>query len=1594
MFQDEALKNHLETSSTIKSQSAIIAEWNMNLAENIFAVGNYRYRPNDPTIPKYQTLINTFDEYDEGYFYTAATDADAVVDGGLDNQDIPTLFRSKKEKENILYSLEECFNRFRPRSGINKTRFLETSSQYIHHSNPEMARRPRYYMADKEDKFKYWTSYRTEAVYKYFEEGVTRFGASPKFVDSDGKEKDGEAFSVFERGIANQKIGEGNTYYIEDTAPFIVYKDSVPSNRVIVKMQTGVGDVNLGPFESPSGEVPDPFFGYENQSTPSNWKIQYLENDSWIDAISFDQNSVRRNGQPVIGPDGYVEVSYGLIIPEQYRQIFTKAEELSSVELLPDSSINGYAYLIKESSLDLGVYYIWMGDIAEYESFVPSYGWYLTEPGAEKNSSYVSSLVNSPFFINPSDGKTVFREFQNILGLRIVAQAMNRFDSTLDLIELSPRLSIDLAERASNFSIQKIASDLGISGLPVSQLLASTGSMTIFDYDQAFNRNNKNSIISKYISQNIQIKFYEIITGVEDLGNTYDYYVPIKTMYSEGFPETDQATRSTAIALRDMLFYFESIAAPEILITNASVSFVVSMILDHIGFSNYTFLRVAEESEPIIPYFFVAPDKSVAEILNDIAVSTQTAMFFDEYNNFVMMSKDYMMPTAEQRGTDLVLRGSSDFYDSGILENKQGRLVDDVHQDQKELANIIDISSQENEVYNDGVINYNERFIQKTYGKIRLQNQTDDRAKTWIYKPVELWEISGSEETKSINGEVSTQASYTLSAIPLNSNLSEEPPAVENFRVINNIMDLGEGVYSLSRYNGYFYSNGEVIRYDAVQFNIPGLLEGSEEDLDGNNVWIRNNQQYQNYFSKVPFNGKIYPTGLVRIYSEPIYEEVEGLTRLKNGSVGRHGRGQFGTDIVSHGAGLSPYWSDNENVYGCEMKSQYLFQDFFDTEIVQTPTIRDTVLIIRSSGTSLFINPEDISKIAVGQRVKVSYNTGGQEVFSAAETVVTSVDSLTLTSDGLNSFTVNALEFSYSFNREIVSLITYLEPVKKTEREKDLIVRPGVAGANKGLAIQTTRNGIIRNFLSSTPKTEKEANQLYATQVGTVQASALIMNGPSLSTDYSPLDFVSYVNKPLEKSFRHFGTRMRIVGKLENQESRDQTPFGSFSFYNTAANQPDTNSNIVGASGGLGVLVDPTTNNGYYFEIIAFSEQGESEDQEAQVDNVIFYKILKDSESNLAVPVKLWGGSAAIGVDSGDFVGQYRISGEEFPTVYDLSVEYEDFGGTRRFYLYINNQLLSVVDDDQPLEIYNNMALFIRGSSRCMFENIYALEINAGRDSGILDAPVNSVFGDSEIDASQSFNKYAISGIINSSYLSGISSFDSPKYSIYFDEFGSIMREAAYFNIKYDKAYPALYAKIAPTFNKLKGYAISGFLPGAYGAEFLVFNATDTILSLDSESGNFLRIQGVAFNQESNNELSVDDYFSQKADFSNPKFVENSRVVSPTVAKVKYLEIKSSRATYGRNEFSLTTEYIQTRDAAEDLMSWMIGKIMVPRRSIGLKIFSTPILQLGDIVEIDYKDKEKVSILGSESSRYVIYDIDYSRTSAGPEMNVYLSEVV
>ena len=73
-------------------------------------------------------------------------------------------------------------------------------------------------------------------------------------------------------------------------------------------------------------------------------------------------------------------------------------------------------------------------------------------------------------------------------------------------------------------------------------------------------------------------------------------------------------------------------------------------------------------------------------------------------------------------------------------------------------------------------------------------------------------------------------------------------------------------------------------------------------------------------------------------------------------------------------------------------------------------------------------------------------------------------------------------------------------------------------------------------------------------------------------------------------------------------------------------------------------------------------------------------------------------------------------------------------------------------------------------------------------------------------------------------------------------------------------------------------------------------------------------------------------------------------------------------------------------------MGWIVSKIMNPKKSIGVKVFATPTIQLGDILTINYKDGD-LDLVASPTDRFVVYNIEYSRTVDGPDMTIYLSEV-
>jgi hypothetical protein len=99
----------------------------MNIPGNILKLGNYRYRENST---QYSVIPNFFDINDSGEFYTGATDADVTIDYGFqEDNSTPQLFTYPNKKEKLLYSLEDCLNPFRPRSGINKLSYF--SGKYL-----------------------------------------------------------------------------------------------------------------------------------------------------------------------------------------------------------------------------------------------------------------------------------------------------------------------------------------------------------------------------------------------------------------------------------------------------------------------------------------------------------------------------------------------------------------------------------------------------------------------------------------------------------------------------------------------------------------------------------------------------------------------------------------------------------------------------------------------------------------------------------------------------------------------------------------------------------------------------------------------------------------------------------------------------------------------------------------------------------------------------------------------------------------------------------------------------------------------------------------------------------------------------------------------------------------------------------------------------------------------------------------------------------------------------------------------------------------------------------------------------------------------
>jgi hypothetical protein len=1499
MFLDNDLINHLQVKNSISIDSLIIAEWNQNDLLNLDNYGNYRFRPDSASVV-YRTLYPEYDYQDSANVYTDATESDYISEYRTEDPNDPLTFITRETNRELYYSLKDCFKPFRPRSGINKMLYFGESNinntKFV--DSIRSGKRPRYYFSSRFDNFKYWNSYRKESKQEF---GISST-ASTAFIPGDA------------------------SYKINDCAPFVVYKNDVATNRIVVKMQTNLADPTAvgingeflvpGQIRSNNKLFTDPLQDVTKSSVPKRWRIQYLDsNNNWINAALFNENSTRRDGSRIVPWDGHVEIYYGIKIPERFKTNFHLYQYLDTTEQLPDISIyastnvkDGDAYVVGSSATSAGTLYVYSQEEEEFLTFNVEYGFSLLEDDDTKRVGLIKKILNPDYFV--SEGTNTYRDFVFIKGIRVVVETMYAPNKTFDLIEMSPRLKVDITDYVLDYEINKnlMATDFG---LPVGGLVASTGGVSLSNHDGVFTElnvfdkiNKTGSLISNNLKPQIKFDFYEAVLDV----NGYDKFVPLKTFYSENAAIATSGMEDVSLNLRDAYFLLESNKASPIFLQNCTLTMAVALLLDNIGFSNYIFKNIDTANDPVVPFFFIEPDASVSEILERLAKATQTAMFFDEYNNFVVMPKEYLMPDVSVRDDNSAI--------SERLTTLYGQRTGNI------VPNIESISGFETKILNDGQINYTTRYIQREVSRLE-QASLSLSERTYGYKSSILWELGDQQELRTIN-QPTGQVGYALGAVPLGTSLGSLVPYVQNNQIRNNTIDVGESAFWLPRFQGYLYANGEIIRYDAQEYNVSGT----------GNVWITNNNEYQKYFSKLPFNGKMILTGNLRIYTEPYYEnasganfeELEENVRYKNGPVRSHGRAQFGTNVRSHFAGIDSYWTKESSRQSFRMDSKNLF-----------------------SGKSL----ESLPNFQLASSTPFSAYPLGNDPLSKSKSSITSK---------------------------------------------------------------------IANFMKQSSRSEGFSSYTQTDTAG-IQSSALIFNGPypvpslagtplSATTD---TDLVNYVYKDLGADYTHVGTRMRIIGKQKDEKTQSALNSVKLFDFSTDSSVEDLDiKELSGGTGGIGYMIDPLTNSGYYLEIAALSSDvlsyfGSGSVSSASgifIENIIFYKVERNPYSgqvqgkqNIAVPRKLWGSLARILVDEGKFVGSDRLTSQEIP-VYDLAIDAEIVKkglviSKINFSIFLNNKLIGKVTDEKPLQMPRSglkTALFTRGSSKCMFENIYALrnkrQVGAFNTKDIKGIKEMS----EESPLAESLRKYSFPAFIQKSFLSSIGTEARPNIDLYFEEFGTIMRECAYFNIKYDQAYPALVAKIVPPFSTEKSYEISGFLPGSYGAEFLIFNTTDKAIDLSESSTNRVMIQGITFTQNISNVLTVDDYFKELSNFSDPVITSNNLIVSPERSEKIYDSIRNSRSVYGNKSFSIDSIYIQNEDSAKDIMKWILDKTIRQRKVFEIDTFGTSHVQLGDVIKINFDLPEGIKMV-DENKKFIVVSATYGRSSSSVRSQLRVMEV-
>lgn len=847
---------------------------------------------------------------------------------------------------------------------------------------------------------------------------------------------------------------------------------------------------------------------------------------------------------------------------------------------------------------------------------------------------------------------------QEIRGVRLIVATLTDVvdDSpgSLELIEISPRLIVDATSYTESFSFNANIGDSTL-GLPVGSIIAGSGQITL-------SNENKNFLFAselskkKMLNQDVQFTFVQKVYVPEDDDT---YLIPMKTLFSTSWDVGEDY--SVSVSLLDAMKFLQQVQAPDLLISsNAPVSSIILMILDNVGITGLEFKKSSnndgyDKEDTIIKNFFCKKEQTVAEVLNNIAISTQCTMFYDALGNLNVLTKEKLTENASIEESDGTGGSKTDFWfvsDEDYTEECPEYLSASY------TSNIASFNESKLNPVTDGDITYHSfgpnksamsgmlGFTKRKQSDInKLLDASDNTPlsslafSNYDYKLTTLWQPSQDNEA-------------ILWAVNIIENITD-----------NRIKDIFTSSYVA-------YSQEDAIRqvYKSISNNVLFPTESNKDvarrsliahlDINqGIEVFLKIDNNYRGMFivdnEYIKYNGVLVyiatpvttaiTPGFTVLFSKEEFDELVSIMP-KNAS------------IIFKGLVIDMTFS----VTG-RQDNKYVYKVIGDGRAKLGSKINTHIAITDEN--------DDLDK---NNRFKLMLGESKQHANKMDESITTTV----------------------KYN--------YADGVKYKSVKNALGTLPMGAA-----------DGFLGYLKVSGPLSPKADRDILSEIDGTEDANKIIelLNSLNKQVDSEvPGNFDDYIDLQGERNIygqkitlpfapSSVSTRMRLYSKPRNN-SKD----------NPLNNVAATNSSIAGI--GFGLNED---NEGYFLEVESITAKQEMNDKEKKYNNLRFYKVsLKDGKYTPNVLIKTSVKAMTTNVTSAEVIKSESVSVDP---VFELDIKIEQHQNGMIYTIYYGDTKIGKYTEpiENSIGVNNkNIFLFVRNDSQAIYEYIAATARPAG----------------------------------------------------------------------------------------------------------------------------------------------------------------------------------------------------------------------------------------------------------------------------------------